>query len=90
MTVFNATERLRQRVSAADEATGQNCEWPDPKPLPAGLPDVEPFVPNLLPAALRPWVMDIAERMQCPPDFTAAAAIVALGFGDWPAMRYPS
>jgi putative DNA primase/helicase len=40
---------------------------------------VEPFIPGLLPPALRPWVMDIAERMQCPPDFTGAAAIVALG-----------
>jgi Protein of unknown function (DUF3987) len=79
MIVFNAAERLRQRVSAADEATGRHGEWPDPKPLPDGLPYVEPFVPNLLPAALRPWVMDISERMQCPPDFTAAAAIVALG-----------
>jgi hypothetical protein len=33
----------------------------------------------LLPDVLRPWVMDIAERMQIPPDYTAAAAIVALG-----------
>ncbi|WP_210756853.1 DUF3987 domain-containing protein [Caldichromatium japonicum] len=34
---------------------------------------------TLLPAALRRWVMDEAERMPCPPEFIAAAALVALG-----------
>ena len=32
-----------------------------------------------LPEALAPWVADIAERMQCPPDFVAVPAMVALG-----------
>jgi putative DNA primase/helicase len=50
--------------------------WPDPIPLPTGLPPVAPFDEALLPAAFRPWVMDIANRMQCPPDFPAVAAIV--------------
>ena len=59
--------------------TKASIEWSDPQPLPRGLPPVELFVPGLLPPALRPWIMDIAERMQCPPDFPAAAAIVALG-----------
>lgn len=75
MTIFD----LRDRIKATDEAGARGAEWPDPKPLPEGLPPVEPFFPGLLPPALRPWVMDIAERMQCPPDFTAAAAIVAFG-----------
>ena len=39
---------------------------------------VPPFDPALLPDALRPWLMDVAERMQCPADFPAVAAIVAL------------
>jgi putative DNA primase/helicase len=39
---------------------------------------VEPFDPELLPSALRPWVADIAERMQCPLDFPAVGAMVAL------------
>ena len=34
---------------------------------------------TLLPDALRAWIMDEAERMPCPPDFIAAAALVALG-----------
>jgi len=49
-----------------------------PRPLPPGLPAVAPFDPNLLPDSLRAWVTDIAERMQCPPDFIAVTAIVAL------------
>jgi putative DNA primase/helicase len=50
-----------------------------PKPLPSGLPDVQAFDPLLLPNSLRPWVTDIAERMQCPLDFVAIPAMVALG-----------
>ena len=37
-----------------------------------------PFDPALLPEALRPWIMDEAERMPCPPDFIAAPAIVMI------------
>jgi putative DNA primase/helicase len=51
--------------------------WSDPQPLPNALPPVEPFYPELLPYALRDWVADIAHRMQCPPDYTAMAALVA-------------
>lgn len=53
-------------------------DWPEPTPLPDALPPVDPFVPELLPTALRAWVMDIAHRMQCPPDFPAVAALVSL------------
>ena len=52
--------------------------WPDPAPLPDTLPPVAAFDPALLPAALRPWISDIADRMQCPPDFPAVGAMVAL------------
>ena len=52
--------------------------WPKPTGLPDTLPPVAAFDPKLLPATLRPWVEDIAERMQCPPDFPAIGAMVAL------------
>ena len=52
--------------------------WPEPESLPDALPDVDAFDADLLPEALRAWVMDIAHRMQCPPDFPAVAAIVAI------------
>lgn len=52
--------------------------WPDPTLLPDALPAVQAFDTELLPKALRGWVADIADRMQCPPDFTAVGAVVAL------------
>lgn len=52
--------------------------WPDPDPLPDARLPVPAFDPALLPEALRPWIADIAERMQCPPDFPAIGAMVAL------------
>jgi len=36
------------------------------------------FELDLLPDALRSWVADVADRVQCPPD-AAATAILALG-----------
>lgn len=60
------------------EGAGDGGAWPDPTPLPEALPPVQPFDPDLLPEALRGWVTDIAHRMQCPPDFPAVGAVVAL------------
>ena len=53
--------------------------WPEPKPLPNGLAPVEPFSSDFLPDALAPWVEDIANRLQCPPDYVAVAALTSLG-----------
>ena len=52
--------------------------WLDPLPIPSGLLPVEPFTAELLPESVRESVMDIADRMQCPPDFPAVAAMVGL------------
>ena len=51
-------------------------EWEDPAPLPDGLPPVAEFDPEMLPGPLRAWVLDISERMQVPPDYCAAGAVV--------------
>ena len=50
-----------------------------PEPLPDELLPVAPFDFELMPESLRPWVMDICERMQCPPEFVAVPAMVGLG-----------
>ena len=50
--------------------------WPEPVPLPEALPPVARFDFELLPHELRGWVADIAERMQCPADFSAVAVVV--------------
>ena len=52
--------------------------WPEPLPIPDDLPPVKPFDPVLLPSTLRPWIVDISDRMQCPLDFPAVASMVAL------------
>lgn len=65
-------------VASPANDTGASYPWPEPTPLPDGLPPVHSFDAELLPVALRAWVMDIAHRMQCPPDFPAVAALVAL------------
>lgn len=49
-----------------------------PEPLPDGLPPVPAFDPELLTKPLRARVQDIADRMQCPPDYVAAAMLVML------------
>jgi putative DNA primase/helicase len=59
-------------------AAAEADDWPEPTPLPNALPPVDPFDAELLPVALRGWVMDITHRMQCPADFPAVAALVAL------------
>jgi Protein of unknown function (DUF3987) len=56
-----------------------NEQWPEPKPLPAGLAPVEPFNSEFLPDALAPWVDDIANRLQCPPDYVGITGLTALG-----------
>lgn len=52
--------------------------WPDPLLIPDELPAVPAFDYALLPDSLRPWIEDIAERVQCPPDFPAIGAMVSL------------
>ena len=52
-------------------------EWSDPEPLPT-LPAVPDFEPGLLPETFRGWLMDIAERVQCPPDYPAVAGMTSL------------
>lgn len=50
----------------------------EPLPLPA-LPSAAPFDSYLMPEALRPWIDDMAERLQCPPDLLAVPAVVGAG-----------
>jgi len=67
------------RNAAERAATIESYVWPPPSPLPEGLPPVRQLDPAMIPAPLRGWLMDIANRMQIPPDFSTAAAVVALG-----------
>jgi phage/plasmid primase-like uncharacterized protein len=73
----DGAEAVRECLRRAEAVT--DVVWPTPKPIIAELKTVPAFdADTLLPDALRAWVMDEADRMPCPPDFIAAAAIVAL------------
>jgi nitrogen regulatory protein PII-like uncharacterized protein len=63
------------RTQPAQKTPG---EWPAPQSLPDGLPPVAEFDYELLPPILRRRVEDIAERMQCPPDFPAVAIMITV------------
>jgi putative DNA primase/helicase len=70
-------DAVRRQVAGAQRVEAPDL-WPEPQPLPDGLAPVEPFDHALLPGTLRPWVQDICDRVQCPPDYVGAAAITAL------------
>jgi putative DNA primase/helicase len=53
-------------------------DWPEPEPLGGELPTVRAFDTALLPEALRPLVVDTAERMQVPLDYPAVVSVLAL------------
>jgi putative DNA primase/helicase len=68
-------------------------EWPEPEPIIASLLPVEKFSTELIPEPFRPWVRDVAYRMQCPLEFTAmgavimASAVIGAGCGIRPKRR---
>lgn len=65
-------------TSRTAASTDRDPDWAEPQPLPSARPEVEAFAPALLPETFRPWIEDVAERMQVPPDFPAVAAMVTL------------
>ncbi len=89
MTVFDARERLRERIHATDEATGPHGEWPEPdmsaahqnrRPPPSLPLDVfGPFWTD--------WIGLAAEAGSCPPDYVAgpllAASAMLIGNARW-------
>jgi len=76
-------EEVKQQIEAAapprDEQLKLEPLQEVPLPLPEELTPVEPFDYALLPSSLVPWVKDICDRLQCPPDFVAVAVMAALG-----------
>jgi hypothetical protein len=67
-------------VMAPDEtAELAALTWPEPLPIRAELRPVETLPPALLPDSFAPWLTDISDRMGCPLDFVATAALVMAG-----------
>jgi len=67
------------KPAAVLETTSQENDWPQPKELANELAKVDAFDASFLPESLAPWVDDISNRLQCPADYVAVAAITALG-----------
>ncbi len=71
-------QTLRAAIDGApivEKETTDRSKWQDPDPLPNALLPVEPFDFELMPEALRPWVQDVVERIQCPPDFVGVTVM---------------
>ena len=69
------SEVLNQEAHDKLKALLKNAEPPEPLPE---LPEVMEFDYDFLPGAIRDYVKDISERMQCPPDFAAVNTYVML------------
>jgi len=75
--VNEARSAARRAVHVTAPAASAE-DLPAPEPLPSTLSPIAPFSDAWLPESLRGWISDIAERMQCPPEFPAVAAMVSL------------
>lgn len=60
--------------------SGEDLPRHMPHPLPPELAPVKPFPMQALPDALRPWIDDVSDRMQAPPDFVAVPMLVGASF----------
>jgi putative DNA primase/helicase len=56
---------------------GEN--WTEPREIVEALLPVPAFDMQLLPEPIGRWVADAADRTQCPPEFPAVGAVVAIG-----------
>jgi hypothetical protein len=73
---LSADEVSKTAASVSRYVPESEEPWPDPQNIDCS--PVDPFTLDLLPPTLRPLVEDVSERMQTPPDFAAAAMLVAL------------
>ena len=67
---------------SGDRPTGSTAQppsrdWEAPEEIVAEILPVPALTPALIPAGLRPWIVDVAERQQCPLEFPIVAALVA-------------
>jgi hypothetical protein len=70
-------EELKHLLATAPLWT-PGAAWAAPLPLPSLLSDVPAMPTDMLPHGLRPWLTDIADRVQCPLEYVAVSALVAI------------
>jgi putative DNA primase/helicase len=74
-----STTAAGMRRSRKDNENSKAKNWPEPKLLPSGLPAVHQFSLDFMPEPLVPWIDDVADRLQCPPDYVGIPSVIALG-----------
>jgi hypothetical protein len=74
---MSQTGDFKSRTAWAEQPQEEETSepWADPRPLHVGMRSVAPLRAEIIPEPLRPWIVDEAQRMQCPLDFVASAAI---------------
>lgn len=76
--VRDRARRYESDMPIQPVAVNDTSEWPEPEMLSETLPPVPLFHLVLLPKGIAAYVEDVAERMSCPVDFPAIAAVVTL------------
>ncbi len=77
-----ATSAARYQPSDSmftETGSGNEEAWAERVELPALTHPVPTLPEDLIPGALKPWLVDTSDRLQVPLEFVAAPAIVALG-----------
>jgi hypothetical protein len=54
-------------------------QWGTPNEITTKIPPVQSLTAELIPEPLRAWLVDVAYRMQTPPDFAVISALVIMG-----------
>lgn len=71
-------KRMPDSTIHAQTTAANDKAWREPQALVDSLPAVPKFAIQLLPKELATYVKDVAERMSCPVEFPAVAAMVVL------------
>jgi putative DNA primase/helicase len=76
MEVASGSESVKEAIN---KAVYLYEEWAIPESIEISLPPVPEFDYALLPEKIMPYVKDVSERIQCPPEYVAVSIMVALG-----------
>jgi putative DNA primase/helicase len=76
MSALPNFKRIAAAAAKLDAAIASTPVVAVPRPLPPELLPVEPFPIVALPEPFRPWVEDVCDRMQLPPDFVGVPLLV--------------
>ena len=81
--LFALVDETKKSGAARDSGEGAHPatldEWPEPERIGGELVSVPELALDIVPAPLRAWLSDVAERFQCPIDYLAPPMVIAAG-----------